>query len=64
MTQDPDVGYVAEAVGESIVTQGDDWQELCAMVVDATKGYFYAADPPDTIRLIRLKTEQQILAVA
>ena len=30
--QEPDGGFVAVAVGESIVTQGDTWDELQAMV--------------------------------
>jgi hypothetical protein len=38
--QEEDGGYVAVAVGESIVTQGDTWDELCYTVMDATKGYF------------------------
>jgi predicted RNase H-like HicB family nuclease len=60
VTQEPDGGYVAVAVGESIVTQGDDWEELCEMVLDATKGYFYDTEPPDQIRLHM----EQVLAVA
>lgn len=62
VTQEPDGGYVAVAVNESIVTEGDTWDELCHMVVDATKGYFYDRTPPDRIRLF-LHVEQ-VLAVA
>jgi len=62
VTQESDGGYVAVAVGETIVTQGDTWDELCYMVSDATKGYFYDSVPPDRIRLF-LHVEQ-ILAVA
>jgi F0F1-type ATP synthase beta subunit len=40
VTQEEDGGNVAVAVGESIVTQGDTWEELCEMVLDATKGYY------------------------
>jgi hypothetical protein len=53
VTQESDGGYVAVAVGESIVTQGDTWDELCYMVLDATKGYFHDYAPPGTIRLSR-----------
>jgi hypothetical protein len=53
VTQESDGGYVAVAVGESIVTQGDTWDELCYMVLDATKGYFHDSAPPATIRLSR-----------
>ena len=62
VTQDHDGGYVAVAVGESIVTQGDTWDELCAMVLDATRGYYFDSVPPERIRLY-LHVEQ-VLAVA
>jgi len=62
VTQESDGGYVAVAVGESIVTQGDTWNELCDMVLDATRGYFGDAPAPDKIRLF-LHVEQ-VLAVA
>ena len=60
--QESDGGYVAVAVGESIVTQGDTWDELCYMVLDATKGYFYDSEPPARIRLFLHR--EQVLAVA
>ena len=62
VTQEPDGGYIAVAVGESIVTQGDTWDELCYMVTDATKGYFFDSVAPAHIRLF-LHVEQ-VLAVA
>lgn len=62
VTQEPDGGYIAVAVGETIATQGDTWDELCQMVVDAVKGYFYNSEPPARIRLF-LHVEQ-VLAVA
>jgi predicted RNase H-like HicB family nuclease len=62
VTQEEDGGYVAVAVGESIVTQGDTWEELCYMVTDATKGYFYDLTPPQQIRLFLHR--EQLLAVA
>jgi hypothetical protein len=62
VTQEADGGYVAVAVGESIVTQGDTWEELCYMVLDAVKGYFHNSEPPTRIRLF-LHVEQ-VLAVA
>ena len=62
VTQESDGGYVAVAVGESIATQGDTWDELCYMVVDAVRGYFFDSAPPDRIRLM-LHVEQ-VLAVA
>ncbi len=62
VTQESDGGYVAVAVGESIATQGDTWDELCYMVLDAVKLYFSGATPPDRIRLF-LHVEQ-VLSVA
>jgi hypothetical protein len=62
VTQEPDGGYVAVAAGESIATQGDTWDELCYMVLDATKAYFLGSEPPAHIRLF-LHVEQ-VLAVA
>ncbi len=49
--QEEDGGYCASAVGEGIFTQGDTWEELEAMVLDATKGYFYDSEPPENVRL-------------
>ncbi len=62
VTQESDGGYVAVAVGESIATQGDTWDELCYMVLDATKGYFFDSRPPDRIRLFF--HVEKVLAVA
>ena len=62
VTQESDGGYVAVAVGESIATQGDTWDELCYMVLDATQAYFFDSKPPERIRLF-LHVEQ-VLAVA
>lgn len=55
-------GYVAVAVGESIATQGDNWEELCSMVLDAVKSYFHDSEPPARIRLF--VHVEQVLAVA
>jgi predicted RNase H-like HicB family nuclease len=38
--QESDGGYCAEFLTESIVTQGDTWEELEAMIKDAVDGYF------------------------
>ena len=62
VTQESDGGYVAVAVGESIATQGDTWDELCYMVLDATRAYFLDSQPPETIRLFH--HVEQVLAVA
>jgi predicted RNase H-like HicB family nuclease len=52
--QEADGGYCARAVGASIFTQGDTWEELREMVLDATKGHFFDSEPPQQIRLHRL----------
>jgi hypothetical protein len=62
VTQESDGGYVAVAVGKSIATQGDTWDELCYMVLDATKGYFHDSVAPERIRLYM--HVEQVLAVA
>lgn len=62
VTQESDGGYIAVAVGESIATQGDTWDELCFMVLDAVKLYFTESKAPDHIRLF-LHVEQ-VLSVA
>ena len=62
VVQESDGGYVAVTVGEGIVTQGDTWDELCYMVMDATKAYFFDSTSPDTVRL-SLHVEQVIPVV-
>jgi predicted RNase H-like HicB family nuclease len=62
VTQEEDGGFCARAAGEAIFTQGDTWEELRAMVLDATRGYFGDATPPEQIRLHLLRDEA--LAVA
>ncbi len=60
--EDPEGGYVAEAVGEGIVTQADSLEELRAMVRDAVRCRF-AEDDPERPRLIRLHfVRDEILA--
>lgn len=44
VTQEADGGYVAECLTESIVTQGDTWVELRAMVKDATEACFFESN--------------------
>ena len=57
VTQEEDGGFCAKAIGESIFTQGDTWDELREMVLDATRGYFYDSQPPDQIRLELVRSE-------
>lgn len=62
--QEADGGYVAECLTESIVTQGDTWEDLSANVREATQGYFFDAPGkmPSRIRLHLVRDE--VLAVA
>ncbi len=55
-----DGSYVAVAVGEGLATQGDTWDELCFMVMDAAKLYYDGALTPKRIRLC-LHMEQVLL---
>jgi predicted RNase H-like HicB family nuclease len=41
VAQEPDGGFVAEALGESIVTQADTWEELRANVREAVKAFYF-----------------------
>jgi predicted RNase H-like HicB family nuclease len=50
--QDAEGGYVAQAIGESIVTQADDMATLRDMVRDAVRCHF--PDEAQRPRLIRL----------
>ena len=43
-------------------TQGDTWEELREMVLDATRGYFADSEAPTVIRLHRVSDE--VLKVA
>lgn len=55
-----DGGYVATALGHSIVTQGDTLEDLREMVRDAVKCHFgdkTAGEKPDVIRLHFVRDE-------
>lgn len=57
VTEEADGGYVAECLTESIVTQGDTWEELRAMVKDAVDAYFFDGPKPKWIRLHLVRNE-------
>ena len=60
--QEADGGYTAEALGESIFTQADSWDELKANVREAVQGFYFDSDAPGAIRLHLIREE--VLAVA
>lgn len=59
--QEPEGGFVAEALGHAIVTQAETMDELRQMVRDAVRCHFSAEEMPAVIRLHFLKEE--VLAV-
>ncbi len=56
--EDPDGGYTARAVGENIFTQGEDVEDLKAMIRDAIECHFdEVAQRPTQVRLRFVKDE-------
>jgi hypothetical protein len=47
----PEGGYVAQALGYSIFTEADTWEELKQFVWDAVQCHFDEGEQPDLIRL-------------
>jgi len=60
--QEADGGYTAEALGESIFTQADSWDELKANVREAVQAFYFDSAAPASIRLHLIRDE--VLAVA
>ena len=56
-TQESDGGFVAEALGESIITQADSWDELRANVREAVKAIYYDRPAPQRLRLHLVRDE-------
>lgn len=55
--EDPEGGYVARAIGESIFTQGDTLVELREIVKDAVHCHFEENERPKLIRLHIVRDE-------
>ncbi len=64
VTQESDGGYVAECLGESIITEGDTWDQLRTNVQEAVRGFYFDApgNLPARIRLHLVRDE--VLACA
>ena len=62
VAQEADGGFTAEALGESIFTQADTWDELRANVKEAVLAFYFDSAPPAFIRLRMIRDE--VLAVA
>jgi len=54
---DTDGGFIARALGHSIVTEADTWEELRANVREAVRCHFDAGQAPAVIRLHRVMDE-------
>lgn len=57
VTQEADGGYVAEAMGESIITQADTGEELRTNVREAVTAFYFDQPPPDRLRLHLVRDE-------
>lgn len=55
--EDPEGGYVAQALGHSIVSQADSMEELRQMVRDAVRCHFDGENMPRVIRLHMVREE-------
>lgn len=62
VTEDPVGGFTAEAIGESIFTQADSWDELKANAKEAVQAFYFDSLPPRSIRLRLVRDE--VMAVA
>lgn len=54
VTEELEGGFSAEAMGENIFTQGEDWSDLNEMALDATQAHFFDTPErkPTSIRLV------------
>ena len=57
VTQESDGGFIAEALGESIFTEADTWEELRINVREAVLAFYYDSSPPSRIRLHLVRDE-------
>lgn len=57
VTEAPEGGYDARALGHGVFTQGDDWDNLRKMVRDAVLCHFDDGETPRVIRLHFVREE-------
>lgn len=60
--QESDGGFVAECLSHDIFVQADDWDGLCAQVLDAVAGYFFDTDKPGSVRIHLVCDERLVVA--
>jgi len=57
VTQESDGGFVAEALGESIFTEADTWDELRANVREVVAAFYFDRTAPARLRLHLVRDE-------
>ena len=57
VTEAPEGGYDARALGDSVFTRGEDWDDLKEMVRKAVLCHFDDREPPEVIRLHFVREE-------
>jgi hypothetical protein len=57
VTQEADGGFVAEALGESIITEANTWDELRANVREAVTAFYFDRPAPSRLRLHLVRDE-------
>jgi hypothetical protein len=57
VTESIEGGFEASALGYRIHTQGENWDDLKAMIQDAVRCHFDEADRPALVRLLFTKEE-------
>lgn len=57
VTESDEGGYEARALGHSIFTQGEDWNDLKEMAREAVLCHFDEGDAPKVIRLHLIRDE-------
>lgn len=57
VTQEVDGGFVADALGESIFTQADTWDELRQNVREAVAAFYFDRPAPAVLRLHLVRDE-------
>lgn len=57
VTQEGDGGFAAEALGESIFTQADSWEELKEIVLEAVAAFYFDRPAPAKVRLHLVRDE-------
>lgn len=57
VTQEDDGGFVAEALGESIITQADTWEELRTNVREAVAAFYFDRPAAKSLRLHMVRDE-------